>query len=100
HTLARFVSHHRGAVQAQSRKFPGKIQSIYNRKCAPITMQGFAQASENPPAQEQWRTMKKTMRRAIGTVGESGQVLTVRLDAGRRDAGAAGEAGENKKPRR
>jgi hypothetical protein len=27
-------------------------------------MQGFAQASENQPAQEQWRTMKKTTRRA------------------------------------
>jgi hypothetical protein len=32
-------------------------------------MQGLAQASENPPAQEQWKTMKKTMRRTIGTVG-------------------------------
>jgi len=28
-------------------------------------MQGFAQASENPPARKQWRTMEKTMRRAI-----------------------------------
>jgi hypothetical protein len=27
-------------------------------------MQGFAQASENPPAQEQWKTMEKTMRGA------------------------------------
>jgi hypothetical protein len=43
----------------QSKNFSGKIQSIYNGKRAPITMQGFAQASENPPAQEQRRTMEK-----------------------------------------
>jgi len=61
-------------------------------------MQGFAKASENPPEQEQWQAMEKTMRRAIGTVGESGQVLTVRLDAGRQGDGAARESGENESP--
>jgi len=78
-------------------KISRKIQSIYNGKCAPITMQGFAQAAEIPLAQEQWRTMKKAMRRAIGIVGKSGQVLTVRLDAGRQGDGAARESGENEK---
>src|SRR5215471_21764696 len=38
------------------------------------------------------------MRRAIGTVGKSGQVLTVRLDAGRHRDGAARESGENESP--
>jgi hypothetical protein len=28
-------------------------------------MQGFAQAPENPLAQEQWKTMEKTMRRTV-----------------------------------
>jgi hypothetical protein len=32
------------------KKFSEKIQSIYNEKCAANTMQGFVQASENPPA--------------------------------------------------
>jgi hypothetical protein len=39
-------------------------------------MQGFAQASENPPAQEQWKTMKKQCAETIGTIGKSGRVLT------------------------
>jgi hypothetical protein len=43
--------------------FFGKIQSIYNRKCAPTTMQAFACAREKPLAQEQWKTMEKTMRK-------------------------------------
>jgi hypothetical protein len=33
--------------------FSGKIQSIYNGKSAPITMQGLVTAREKPPAQEQ-----------------------------------------------
>src|ERR1700720_2482570 len=41
---------------------PSKIQSICNGKCDGITMQGLATARENPPAQEQWRAMEKTMR--------------------------------------
>jgi hypothetical protein len=49
--------------------FSGKIQSIYNGKSAPITMQGLVTAREKPPAQEQWKTMKKTMRRTMETVG-------------------------------
>jgi hypothetical protein len=44
-----------------------KIQSIYNGKCAPIGMQVLATAREKPPAQEQWKTMKKTMRRTMAT---------------------------------
>jgi hypothetical protein len=40
-------------------KFSRKIQPIYNGKYVPITMQAFAQASENPAAQEQWKTMEK-----------------------------------------
>ena len=39
-------------------------------------MQGLARARETPPAQKQWEAMEKTMRRAIGTVGKSGRVLT------------------------
>jgi hypothetical protein len=39
-------------------------------------MEGIVQASEKPPAQKQWETMEKTMRRAIGTVGKSSRVLT------------------------
>src|SRR5205823_4083768 len=78
----------RNASRAPTEKFSGKIQSIYNGKCAPITMQGFATARENPPAQEQWRTiektMRKTMRRAIGTVGHPG---ACRRPVGRRTAG-------------
>jgi hypothetical protein len=53
-----------------------KIQSICNGKCASITIQGLATAREKPPAQKQWQAMEKTMRRAIGTVGKSGRVLT------------------------
>jgi hypothetical protein len=30
-------------------------------------MQVLAKATEKPPAQEQWKTMEKTMGRAIGT---------------------------------
>jgi hypothetical protein len=45
-------------------------------KMRAITMQGLAQASENPPAREQWRAMEKTMRRAMETVGKFGRVLT------------------------
>jgi hypothetical protein len=61
----------RGAVQ----KFSGKIQSIYNGKSAPITMQGFAQASENLPAQEQWQTMKKQCAEQSETVRNQGECL-------------------------
>ena len=42
-------------------------------------MQVVAGAAEKPPAQEQWRTMEntmeKTMRRAIGTVGNPDELL-------------------------
>jgi hypothetical protein len=36
-------------------------------------MQGLATAREKPPAQEQWRAMEKTMRRAMetGAIAES-----------------------------
>jgi hypothetical protein len=53
-------------------KSSGKIQSIYNKKCAPITMQGVETAREKPLAQEQWQTMEKTMRRTMETVGNPG----------------------------
>jgi hypothetical protein len=33
-------------------------------------MQGFAQASENPPAQEQWKTMKITMKKQCAEQSE------------------------------
>jgi hypothetical protein len=35
-------------------------------------MQGLATAREKPPAQEQWKTMKKTMRGAMETMGNPG----------------------------
>src|SRR5215472_18995544 len=73
-----------GKGSAADEKFSGKIQSIYNGKCAPITMQGLARARENPPAQEQWKTMEKTMRRTIGTVGNPGEHMR---PVGRRQAG-------------
>jgi hypothetical protein len=44
-------------------------------------MQGFAQARENPPAQEQWKTMKKTMRRAMETVGTPHEKIARRRQA-------------------
>ena len=54
-----------GTRSSGSRKnFREKIQAIYNGKCAPITMQGFAQAWENPSAQEQWKTMEKNNARS------------------------------------
>jgi hypothetical protein len=62
-----------GAVE----NFFPKIQSICNGKRAPITMQGLATAREKPPAQEQWRTMEKTMRRTMES-RKSGRVLTRR----------------------
>jgi hypothetical protein len=34
-------------------------------------MQGLAPAREQAAAQEQWRAMKKTMRRAIETMGHA-----------------------------
>jgi hypothetical protein len=49
-----------------------KIQAIYRRKCAPITMQGLAATTEKPPSQEQEKTMKKTGRRTMETVGNPG----------------------------
>jgi hypothetical protein len=52
-----------------------KIQAIYNGKCAPITMQGLATATEKPPAQQQWKTMEKTMRRTMETGGNPGACL-------------------------
>jgi hypothetical protein len=61
-----------------------KIQSICNGKCAPITMQGLARARKKPPTQEQWQTIEKTMRRAIGTVGHPGER---RRPVGRRKTG-------------
>src|SRR5690348_14943941 len=39
--------------RARAKIFSEKIQAIYNGRRAPITMQGLAQACENPPAQEQ-----------------------------------------------
>src|SRR5215813_11647102 len=48
-----------GKGSAADEKFSGKIQSIYNGKCAPITMQGLARARENRPAQEQWKNNEK-----------------------------------------
>jgi hypothetical protein len=35
-------------------------------------MQGLATATEKPPAQQQWQTMEKTMRRTMETVGNPG----------------------------
>ena len=52
-----------------------KIQAIYNGKCAPITMQGLATTREKLPAQQQWKTMEKTMRRAMETGGNPGACL-------------------------
>src|ERR1700722_320628 len=43
----------------QRQDTPGKIQSIYNGKCGPNTMQGLERAIEKPPPQEQWETMEK-----------------------------------------
>src|ERR1700759_3773978 len=40
----------------------GQIQSIYNGDPAPITRQRLAGATEKPRAQEQWKTMERTMR--------------------------------------
>jgi hypothetical protein len=44
-----------------------------------ITMQGLATARKKPPAQEQWRTMEKTMRRAMGAEDPSDSTKTVRV---------------------
>jgi hypothetical protein len=46
-----------------------KIQSICNGKCVPITMQRFEWMRKKPPAQEQWITMEKTMRKTIESSG-------------------------------
>jgi hypothetical protein len=54
---------------------PRKIQSICNGKLTPITMQAIARAREKPPAQEQWRAMEKTMRRAMETMKNPGADL-------------------------
>jgi hypothetical protein len=35
-------------------------------------MQGLATTREKPPAQKQWGTMEKTMRRTMETVGNPG----------------------------
>jgi hypothetical protein len=63
----------RGEIQAICNG--NKIQAIYRRKCAPITMQGLAAATEKPPSQEQEKTMKKTGRRTMETVGHPGACL-------------------------
>jgi hypothetical protein len=56
--------------------FLEKYKWIYNGKWTRITMQGLEAAREKPPAQEQWKTMKKimenTMRDAIEAVGHAG----------------------------
>src|SRR5690242_9721601 len=45
-------------------RVPGKIQSICNGKCAPMTMQGLATPREKSPAQKQWRgECRKVFRR-------------------------------------
>jgi hypothetical protein len=69
-----------GIKKGQSKNFSRKIQSIYNGKCAPITMQGFAQASENPPPQEQWKTMEK-QRAEQSEQSEDSSNTTVRREA-------------------
>src|SRR5262249_48409649 len=90
----------RSARRTPTENFFGKIQSICNGKCAPITMQDFAQASENPRAQEQWQAMEKTMRRTIGNSRKIRVSANVRLDAGRQGDGAARESDGNEKARR
>jgi hypothetical protein len=42
-------------------------------------MQGIATAREKPPAQEQWETMEKTMRRTVEAVGNPGACWRGRL---------------------
>jgi hypothetical protein len=38
----------------------------------PITRQAFARAREKPSAEKQWKTMEKTMRKTMETVGDPG----------------------------
>jgi hypothetical protein len=56
------------------KNFFEKIQWIYNEKCAAITIQAIAKATENPSTQKQWKTMEitmeKTMRRATKQSGD------------------------------
>ncbi|HEY4922285.1 MAG TPA: hypothetical protein VII40_19440, partial [Xanthobacteraceae bacterium] len=49
----------------------------------PITMQGLERAGKKPPAQEQSKTMEKTMRRNNGNSRKSGRVINVGCDARR-----------------
>src|SRR5262249_6533430 len=79
--LSRFRLHDRRcglpfAVHAPTEKFSGKIQSIYNGKCTPITMQGFARASEKPPAQETMANNGKNNVQSNWNCRKSGWVLT------------------------
>ena len=57
-----------------------KIQSIYNGNLPPITMQRLERETKKPPAQEQWETMKRTMRKTMETMrigtGYTSEVVT------------------------
>ncbi len=61
----------------RQKKISGKIQWIYNGKCAPITMQGLAIAREKPPAQEQWGN-EKNNGQSDGNSRTSGRTLILR----------------------
>jgi hypothetical protein len=69
-----------GAPQAG----PNQIQWICNGKLTPITMQALARAGETPPAQEQWKTMEKTMRRTMETMRIGARHLAEVVTAGTR----------------
>jgi hypothetical protein len=73
-------------MQAGAQKnFSKKIQWIYNGKCAPITTQALAQAVENPPAQEQWKTMKKQCAEQFQTIRSQGESPSVAASPGGSD---------------
>jgi hypothetical protein len=80
-------------MQAGAQKnFSKKIQWIYNGKCAPITTQALAQAVENPPAQEQWKTMKKQCAEQFQTIrSQASPQASRRAQAAATRAGAAAD---------